>query len=202
MHEIRQLIDGFDKFRRQYYEGHDRTFDQLKAAQTPSILVIACSDSRVDPAILLDAVPGQLFVVRNVANLVPPRSSDGGTHGVSAALEFAVTVIGVRHIIVLGHSQCGGIGALLGGADGEFISQWMKVAQAAKFAHGTDLKQSPRDCEQRAILLSLENLRTFPWIQNRLNDHQLALHGWYFDLAAGELLGYDESLGRFENLQR
>lgn len=201
MHEIRQLIDGFGKFRRQYFEGSERPFEQLKSAQSPSILIIACSDSRVDPAILLDAVPGQLFVVRNVANLVPPHSSDGGTHGVSAALEFGVTVLNVRHIIVLGHSQCGGIRALLSDTSGEFISQWVNIAKSIKPTNtiGAD---DPRDCEQQGILLSLRNLKTFPWITERVNDGRLRLHGWYFDIAPGRLEGFDERLGRFENLQR
>ncbi len=201
MYEIRQLIDGFAKFRRQYFEGSDRPFDHLKSAQSPSILVIACSDSRVDPAILLDAVPGQLFVVRNVANLVPPHSSDGGTHGVSAALEFGVTVLNVRHIIVLGHSQCGGIRALLSDASGEFISQWVSIAKSIKPAAG-ESSEVPRECEQKGILLSLGNLATFPWIADRVKSGRLMLHGWYFDIASGILEGFDEKSGRFENLQR
>lgn len=200
MKEIQQLISGFEKFRSQYYEGADRSFDQLKQAQSPSVLVIACSDSRVDPAILLDAVPGQLFVVRNVANLVPPRKADGGTHGVSAALEFSVCVLGVRHIIVLGHSQCGGIRALIEGASGEFISQWMNIAKSVKPSHTDKEDNLARECEQKAILLSLENLQTFPWIVERVNQGQLMLHGWYFDIAHGRLEGYDKTSNRFEIL--
>jgi carbonic anhydrase len=200
MHEIRQLIDGFGKFRREYYEGSERPFDHLKSAQAPSILAIACSDSRVDPAILLDAVPGQLFVVRNVANLVPPHSSDGGTHGVSAALEFGVTVLNVRHIIVLGHSQCGGIRALLSDASGEFISQWVSIARSIKPTNSVGGDEL-RECEQKGILLSLQNLMTFPWIAGRVGEGRLVLHGWYFDIATGRLEGFDEKLRRFENLQ-
>jgi carbonic anhydrase len=201
MREIQQLISGFEKFRHQYYEGADRLFDRLKNAQSPSVLVISCSDSRVDPALLLDAVPGQLFVVRNVANLVPPRSADGGTHGVSAALEFAVCVLKVRHIIILGHSQCGGIRALLDAASGEFITQWMNIVRAVKPAGDYGHEHVARDCEQQAILLSLKNLLTFPWIAERVDQSEIMLHGWYFDIARGRLEGYDRIANRFEILQ-
>ncbi len=198
MHEIQQLISGFEKFRDRYYEGNDRLFDRLKNAQSPSVLVISCSDSRVDPAILLDADPGQLFVVRNIANLVPPRNADGGTHGVSAALEFAVCVLKVRHIIILGHSQCGGIRALLDSASGEFITQWMNIVRAIKPTGVGDHEHDARECEQQAILLSLKNLITFPWIAERVNQGGLMLHGWYFDIASGRLEGYDHMSERFE----
>lgn len=201
MREIQQLIRGFEKFRNQYYEGSDRPFDRLQIAQSPSVLVLACSDSRVDPAILLDAVPGQLFVVRNVANLVPPRSADGGTHGVSAALEFAVCVLRVRHIIILGHSQCGGIRALLDDASGEFISQWMNIARPVKPTSSGADERVARECEQQAILLSLRNLQTFPWIVERVGGRELILHGWYFDIPRGRLEGFNHTTGRFEILQ-
>ena len=201
MREIEQLIAGFAKFRSRYYEGEDRPFDRLKESQSPSILVIACSDSRVDPAILLDAEPGQLFVVRNVANLVPPRSADGGTHGVSAALEFAVCVLQVRHIIILGHSQCGGIRALLESASGEFITQWMEVAKSARPSGSLPSDTAALECEQRAILLSLDNLLTFPWIDQRVQERRLRLHGWYFDIGAGRLDGYNPILKSFEILR-
>ena len=202
MREIQQLIWGVEKFRNQYYEGADRPFDRLKDAQSPSVLVISCSDSRVDPALLLDAVPGQLFVVRNVANLVPPRSADGGTHGVSAALEFAVCVLKVRHIIILGHSQCGGIRALLDSASGEFITQWMNIVREAKPTRTGDHEQLACECEQQAILLSLKNLLTFPWVVERAGLGELILHGWYFDITRGRLEGYNQTSGRFEILQQ
>jgi carbonic anhydrase len=201
MKEIQQLISGFGKFRNQYYEGADRSFDQLKQAQSPSVLVISCSDSRVDPAILLDAVPGQLFVVRNVANLVPPRNADGGTHGVSAALEFAVCVLKVRHIIILGHSQCGGIRALIEETSGEFITQWMNIAQSVKPPHTDNREELARECEQKAILLSHKNLQTFPWIAERESTGELMLHGWYFDIAHGRLEGFNRISNQFEILQ-
>jgi carbonic anhydrase len=154
----------------------------------------------VDPVILTDSEPGDLFVVRNVANLVPPCESGGGHHGISAALEFGVCNLEVAHIIVLGHSQCGGIRALMensysSGEDG-FVAQWMNIVSEARDKIRKDLPHKSLDlqaraCEQAAILLSMENLLSFPWIAQRVNNGSLFLHGWYFDLAQGELLGYD-----------
>ena len=196
MRDTDTLVNGFGRFRKKYFSGTDRPYDRLKTSQKPNVLVIACSDSRVDPAILFDSNPGDLFVVRNVANLVPPHLDDGGTHGVSAALEFAVRKLEVKHIVVLGHSQCGGIKALLGGATGEFISQWMKIAEEATGDILADQSSAPpaskaRICEQSSVLLSLKNLLTFPFIKERIDNTKLAIHGWYFDLDSGELFGYD-----------
>jgi len=164
--------------------------------------VIACSDSRVDPAHLFDARPGDLFVVRNVANLVPPYESDGATHGVSAALEFAVRALGVAHVCVLGHGQCGGVRALLEGAQGEFLPRWVDIAREARDDVLARLPGKPpalqaRACEQAALLLSLRNLLTFPWVAERVEGGALALHAWYFDLERGELLAYAPDSGRF-----
>ena len=131
MRDIDSLVNGFGRFREKYFNGTNKLYDRLRTSQKPNVLVIACSDSRVDPAILFDSAPGDLFVVRNVANLVPPHLDDGGTHGVSAALEFAVCKLEIKHIVVLGHSECGGIHAMLGGAAGKFISPWMKIAEEA-----------------------------------------------------------------------
>jgi carbonic anhydrase len=172
-------------------------------------MIIGCSDSRVDPAILTNCAPGDIFTVRNVANLVPPYVEDGGQHGVSAALEFAVCHLGVEHIIVLGHSQCGGINALMAGScgckGGGFISNWMSIATPAKEKvlaelPGKDAKLQQRAAEQAAILLSLENLHTFPWIDQRVKDGALSLHGWYFDLNAGELSEYKPTSGLFQKI--
>src|SRR3989344_5849045 len=134
--EIEKLIQGYHRFHDNYFVADKPLFNQLAHGQKPGTLVIACSDSRVDPAIIMDCKPGDLFVVRNVANLVPPYEVGGGYHGVSAALEFAVRVLEVQHIIVLGHRQCGGIRALVdgiaaGSAGGEFVAPWMNIAQRA-----------------------------------------------------------------------
>ncbi len=209
MADIERFISGFMRFRRKYFGGDQELFSQLKQGQTPDAMVISCSDSRVDPAILMDCEPGDLFVVRNVANLVPPYESGGGLHGVSAALEFGVCVIGVQRIIVLGHRQCGGMHALMHGipegASAEFIGGWVSIAVRAKervlaeFPGASDEGQRCA-CEQASILVSVENLLTFPWIKERVQQGTLILHGWYFDIETGQLLAYDPYKGRFEPL--
>jgi len=200
--EIRKLVDGFQRFRREHFHRENGLYQRLtREGQSPRIMVIACCDSRVDPAIITDCDPGDLFVVRNVANLVPPNESGGHYHGTSAALEFAVRGLGVQHIIILGHARCGGIQALLQdtigvGGSGQFIQPWMTIAARARDAvlqAGVDLLSdaAARRCEQEAIRVSLENLQSFPWIAERVRDGALYLHGWYFDIERGELLRYD-----------
>ena len=209
MADIKKFITGFKRFQENYFGRDHELFGQLKQGQHPSTLVIACSDSRVDPAILTDCEPGDLFVVRNVANLVPPYEAGGGLHGVSTALEFGVCVLEVQHIIVLGHSQCGGVHALLNGipkgAKGEFIVDWVNIAARARERVLTELPDaSPQEqwsaCEEASILVSLENLLTFPWIKERVGQGALMLHGWYFDIETGELMAYDPFSGKFEPL--
>lgn len=205
-----QLIEGFSRFRERHFAKDDGLFRGLvEQGQTPQTLVVACCDSRVDPAIVLDSAPGDLFVIRNVANLVPPAEGHhSGHHGTSAALEFGVRILNVRHIVVLGHAQCGGIRALLEGGlavDDSFIAEWMGIAQAARqrvnqeFVDANDAARY-RACEQQAILVSLNNLMTFSWIRERVEQGTLTLHGWYFDIECGKLLGYSPASGGFEAL--
>lgn len=197
MKDIAKFIAGFERFHDKYF-GHDRElFDRLRHEQRPRAMVIACCDSRADPAILTDAEPGEMFVVRNVANLVPPYEPGGSFASVPAALEFAVLSLEVEHVIVLGHAQCGGIRALMSdaGPGGEFISKWVSIAQRARERVLAELPDKPpalqeQACEQAAILVSLENLMTYPWIARRVEAGSLHLHGWYFDIGQGELLGY------------
>jgi len=200
MQAIDHFITGFKQFQRSYFGANQVLFDKLKQRQQPRALIVSCCDSRVDPAILTNSEPGDLFVVRNVANLVPPYEVGGGRHGVSAALEFGVCSLGVEHIIVLGHSQCGGIRALMedtyGSGEGGFVSKWMNIAIPARDKVRGELPDKSIElqscaCEQAAIMLSLENLLTFPWIAQRVNAGSLSLHGWYFDMSQGELLGYE-----------
>jgi len=209
MAEIEKLITGFKRFHDAYFGGDQELFGQLKQGQTPSAMVIACSDSRVDPAILLDCEPGDLFMVRNVANLVPPYEKGAGLHGVSTALEFGVCVLGVQHLIVLGHSRCGGIQALMqgipAGASSEFIGNWVNIAARAKERvlaelPGASEQRQWHACEEASILVSLENLLTFPWIKARAESGALTLHGWYFDIGSGQLVAYNPKLQRFESL--
>jgi carbonic anhydrase len=204
-----QLIAGFQRFRERALTNGNAQFRELvEFGQTPSTLVVGCCDSRVDPALIMDCAPGDLFVIRNVANLVPPAENQGHYHGTSAALEFGVCNLAVQHIIVLGHAQCGGIHALLEGGvagDDSFIAAWMRIAEAARKRveqehTGASSKERHRACEQQAILVSLNNLMTFSWIRERVEQGRLALHGWYFDIEHGELLGYNAAENRFEAL--
>ncbi|CAH2030907.1 carbonic anhydrase [Trichlorobacter ammonificans] len=207
MKDIQRFIAGFRTFQESYFGAGADHFEPLKEGQSPKTMIIGCSDSRVDPALLTNCAPGDIFTVRNVANLVPPFEEKGGRHGVSAALEFAVCHLGVEHIVVLGHSGCGGIKALMAGTcgckGGGFISHWMSIAAPARERVLTELPDKEpglqqRAAEQAAILLSLENLRSFPWIDQRVASGTLSLHGWYFDITAGELLEYQQEGGCFE----
>lgn len=209
------LIDGFRKFRRKYFVlEKDLYFNLSTQGQSPKTLLIACSDSRVDPAILLSAEPGDLFVIRNVANLVPPFEQGGGYHGTSAAIDFAVNKLRVENIVVLGHAQCGGIAALASGqasttaetsAGGGFVGTWMDIAaEARKIAiqkvGGQDMKKLCHCCELESIIISLKNLRTFPFIEKGLQEGTLTLAGWYFDLEDGKLWEYSEKSGKYMEL--
>jgi len=209
MKDLERFITGFRSFQKDYFGPEGSQFESLKQGQNPRTMIIGCSDSRVDPAILTNCAPGDIFTVRNVANLVPPYEKSEGLHGVSAALEFAVCHLDVEQIIVLGHSQCGGIIALMAGNCGckedSFISNWMSIAAPAREKvlaelPGKNAQLQQRAAEQAAILLSLENLHSFPWIDKRVKDGTLSLHGWYFDLNAGELLEYRQGSGLFQKI--
>lgn len=196
---MKRLIDGYRRFRETAYREHRDLYDALVShGQSPRAMVIGCSDSRVDPAILFGAEPGEIFVVRNVANLVPPYAPSADYHGTSAALEFAVRSLEVQHVIVLGHARCGGIAALLGGFSGlggDFIRPWMQIAAPAQervIASGRTGADAQRCCEHEAIKVSLANLRGFPWIAEPVEAGRLQLHGWYFDLQTGELLTLED----------
>lgn len=205
-----QLIQGFLRFREQHFVHNDALYRQLvEQGQTPNTLVVACCDARVDPSLVLDCAPGDLFVIRNVANLVPPAENQGQYHGTSAALEFGVRNLGVQHIIVLGHAHCGGIRTLVetGGASNpdSFIDDWMHLVESAragvqKEMPGASMEALARACEQRAIMVSLRNLMTFPWVRRCVEDGTLTLHGWYFDIEHGQLLRYNAATSTFESL--
>ena len=189
---VQKLIEGFQAFRKTYYESKPDFYRTLiKSGQHPDVMVIACSDSRVNPSIIAKAEPGELFIVRNVANLVPPYEPDSRYYGTSAALEYAVRDLAVSHIIVLGHSHCGGIRRLLEGDKAEeareFIDGWMLIADLAR-GGGLNDEAAIRAAERNAVTVSLTNLLTFPWVRDRVYDDKLKLHGWWFDLEAGELL--------------
>jgi carbonic anhydrase len=206
MKKIPQLFQGFERFKRAYIKGDSQLFEQLREGQRPQIMVISCSDSRVPPERLFDCDPGDIFVVRNIANLVPPYEPDSTRHGVSAALEYAVKALCVDHIIILGHSKCGGICQLMTcipeGEEAEFIDNWMDIAAEARDRIREELPDAGMDeqlraCEQQAIMVSIDNLLTFPWIESRVMRGELSIHGWYFDIDTGEILIHDPDLDRF-----
>lgn len=196
---MERLIDGFRRFRETYWRDHRAVFEALAArGQSPRAMVVACSDSRVDPQMIFGAAPGEIFIVRNVANLVPPYAPNSDYHGTSAALEFAVRALRVEHVIVLGHAGCGGIGALLQGpgtAVDDFITPWMRIAAPARdralAAAGSQTEAAQRVCEHEGVKVSLGNLMTFPWLRERVERGDLALHGWHVDLERGELRRLD-----------
>ncbi len=196
---IDRLIKGFKSFRETYYDEQPDFYRSLvEKGQKPDVMVIACSDSRVNPSIIAKAKPGELFVLRNVANLVPPYEPDSHYHGTSAAVEFAVRDLGVGHVIVLGHSHCGGIRCLCEGhADGqkrEFLDGWMSLVEGARDER-LEGEDRLRHMEREAVKISLANLLTFPWVKKRTDDGDLKLHGWWFDLEAGELLAHQAQGG-------
>ncbi len=196
---IKRLIAGFESFRETYYEEQPEFYRTLvEQGQKPEVMVIACSDSRVNPSIIAKAKPGELFIVRNVANLVPPYEPDSGYHGTSAAIEFAVRDLNVKHIIVLGHSHCGGVQCLCEGhADAEnreFIDRWVSIAEQAR-DDSLQGEAQLRHVEREVVRVSLNNLESFPWIKSRVESGALELHGWWFDLVAGKLLAHDAENG-------
>lgn len=193
-----QLIAGYRRFRAEQWPHERERFEHLSGGQQPRTMVITCADSRVDPSMIFNAAPGELFVVRNVANLVPPYAPDAAYHGTSAALEFAVRALQVENIVVLGHAQCGGVKALLEGAPptvSDFVGQWMQIAEPARrwvmageYEHEHERQLA---CEHEVVRLSLDNLRTFWWVREALEAGRLRLHGCYFGIRTGvlEVLG-------------
>lgn len=210
MRSIEPLLEGFRRFRTEHFERHPERYRQLvREGQHPLAAVLCCSDARVDPALLLGVGPGDVFVIRNVANLVPPYQPDEYHHGTSAALEFAIRDLQVPNLIVLGHAYCGGIRAALDTLQGhppdrEFIVPWIELARPACEAA---LEQVPDDAAARAaraecngIAQSLRRLRTFPWIDERVRAGDLVLHGLWFDLDNGYLLQVDPESGDTQRL--
>ena len=192
------LIDGYRRFRAGTWRDERARFEELsRLGQKPRALVIACSDSRTDPQMVFNAAPGELFVIRNVANLAPPYGPDDQPHGISAAIEFAVRSLRVSEIVILGHAMCGGIRALIEGAPTEvsdFVGQWVRIAEPARRrAMRTPPEQRQDFCEHESVRLSLDNLMTFPWIEAAVAAGELKLYGCFFDIRSGvlERLGED-----------
>jgi len=205
--DISKLFDGIRRFRTEHYEGGPSKMRELvDFGQSPAVLMISCCDSRVDPALLTGAAPGELFTLRNIANLVPPYQPDTTMHGTGAAIEYAVRDLKVDHIVVLGHGHCGGMKALLSAAGGQqidrdFIGDWVTMALGACRHYVPDpdaeggqrevsierLKANPDLVERASVLGSLDNLMTYPWLAERVEAGNLVLHGWWFDIESGDL---------------
>jgi carbonic anhydrase len=211
MPEFKALLDGYRRFRTGAYQEQRRRYDALAdKGQAPGLLVISCSDSRVDPTRIFDTEPGQMFVVRNVANLVPPCDRDNSQHSTSAAIEYAVTQLKVHYIVVLGHARCGGIKASLEGTfddapmgEGGFIGRWMSLIAPARDTIRAAAQLSPdidacSALELAAIRLSISNLRTFPFIAEAEAAGTLHLQGALFDIAEGVLKVLNHETGKFE----
>ena len=204
MPEFTALVEGYHRFRGNAYVRQKARFDALASeGQSPPVMIISCCDSRVDPATVFDTVPGQVFALRNVANLVPPYETGGGLHGVSAAIEFGVLGLQVSHIVVLGHAQCGGIKASLecgdfGDPGHSFINGWVDIIRTARDKVIAQAPADPqRELELEAIKVSLSNLRTFPFIAKHMKLGTLTLHGAYFGIADGVLHVLDDRSGAF-----
>jgi carbonic anhydrase len=195
-----RLLDGYANFRNGRFAEESERYKKLgTGVQKPTVMIIACCDSRAAPETIFDAGPGEIFVMRNVANLVPPYAPDGKHHATSAAIEFAVIALGVKHVVVMGHGRCGGIRAVVEGGDplsaGDFIGKWMSdvkdVAHAVRHDHPHD-HDLQTAVEHASVEHSLANLRTFPWLRMRENKRDLTVHGAWFDISLGELHVFDE----------
>jgi carbonic anhydrase len=206
--EFDRLLAGYRQFRETGWEPHRERWARLRDGQQPDIMIIACSDSRVDPMQIFDVNPGEVFVVRNVAALVPPFETTPGLHGVSAALEFAVQVLKVREIVVLGHGRCGGCKAALTGelagsepGEGGFIAGWIKLLDEARAPIveklGIEGRTAEGAMEQAGVKVSLANLRTFPCIRRKEREGELRLRGAIFSISDGVLHLLDETSGEF-----
>ena len=210
--QLSHLIDGYRRFRETGWTPRVERWRALREGQQPEVMIIACSDSRVDPAQIFDVDPGEIFVVRNVAALVPPFETTPGHHGVSAALEFAVQVLEVKEIVVMGHGMCGGCKAALtqelhGTVPGEggFVADWIGLLDEARgpiaAAKGTAGREAERAMEQAAVRVSIENLRTFPCIRRKERDGALRLRGAFFAISDGLLHVLDEPSGVFQPVE-
>ncbi|MBR0931052.1 carbonic anhydrase [Bradyrhizobium sp. CCBAU 53351] len=204
----KHLLEGYQAFATQRLPTEQTRYRELSVkGQFPEVMVIGCCDSRVSPEVIFDVGPGELFVVRNIANLVPVYQPDGNAHGVSAALEYAVTVLKVKHIVILGHAQCGGIRAFVDKIEpltpGDFIGRWMqmfiKPGEVVEQRDHETMAQFVERIEKAAVFRSLENLMTFPFVRKAVESGQMQTHGAYFGVAEGSLFVLDKTSKEFRN---
>lgn len=189
---FRKMLQGYRDFRKKYVHGDTSVMQYLSYyGQQPETMVVACCDSRVDPALILQCDPGDLFVVRNVANIIPPYERDEAHHGTSAALEFGIYFLEVKHLILLGHSQCGGIQALLdprSSTKNDFITNWVSLVKSSSVK-----SEDPDNYAKLALKQSYQNCLTFPWIKEKVDAKKLLIHLWFFDIKSGQIFTYSET---------
>lgn len=206
---FKHILQGYNVFREKYARGDTSIMESLALhGQKPHIMIVACCDSRVDPALILQCNPGDLFVVRNVANIIPPYEKDQGHHGVSAALEFGISFLNIAHLIILGHSQCGGIEALLKNTSfphNDFVSDWVSLVKTTlptdtetpmpdqslnNHAKSNRLSHTIDEQAKQALTQSHDNSLTFPWIREKVAENKLTIHLWFFDIKTGQIFTY------------
>ncbi len=211
MTDFNDMIAGYQRFFKNEWESHRKRWNELSAGQSPKVLVIACSDSRVDPAIVFDRSPGEIFVVRNVAALVPPFETDHSHHGVSAAVEYAVQFLSVKEIVVMGHGSCGGCEAALTSSvadkphgEGRHVADWIAMLDEARDQVISEIGMTGdkplREMEHQAVRVSLRNLMTFPYVKEKVEAGELTLVGTHFGIGNGELLVLRSERDEFEKV--
>lgn len=195
---FKKMVEGYQTFRKKYALGDTSIMQSLSHhGQQPKVMVVSCCDSRVDPALILQCDPGDLFVVRNVANIIPPYEKDEAHHGTSAALEFAICNLNIKHLILLGHSQCGGIQALLNNNhldQNDFVSNWVSLIKTQPATQDAD------DYARSALHQSHHNCLTFPWIKEKIQQKKLMIHLWFFDIKTGQIFTYSNEKNQYELL--
>ncbi|MCD6039719.1 MAG: carbonate dehydratase [Gammaproteobacteria bacterium] len=193
---FQEILQGYQLFREKYASGDNSVMQYLSDyGQQPQIMVVSCCDSRVDPALILQCNPGDLFVLRNVANIIPPYEKDEAHHGTSAALEFGINFLKIQHLVLLGHSQCAGIQALLNKdnfTQNDFITQWVSVIKT----HIED-KCHADEYAKLALSQSLQNCLTFPWIKSKITRYELNIHRWFFDVKKGQIFTFSDAQSEY-----
>ena len=195
---LTKILQGYQNFRKKYALGDQSIMNYLSHyGQKPEVMVVACCDSRVDPALILQCDPGDLFVVRNVANIIPPYEKDEAHHGTSAALEFGICFLNVKHLILLGHSQCSGIQTLLDNHphENDFITNWVSLIKKPD-----TIEKNSDDFAKLALKQSHQHCLTFPWIREKVKEENLIIHLWYFDIKMGQIFTYSDAEKKYQPL--
>lgn len=206
---MERIYKGIHKFKKSYFRKNEKSYKRLSKVQNPDALFITCSDSRVDPCLVTQSKPGELFIVRNVGNIIPPYDAIKDKNSVAAAIEFAVLVLKVKDIIVCGHSKCGAMLELHhedGMDDMPHLKDWLKIALPVKeavdrlYSDSVQKSKMPTILEKENVLAQLKNIQTYPFVAEALNKNKLHLHGWYYNIAAGDIYAYNPETDVFEKL--